>query len=68
MDISFSFEIVGDFRSEDLWEELACMRVNLVDTIDRIFVYGVATPSALVKIIIICGYYGVIKGGEFICE
>lgn len=68
MDISFRFEIVGDFQSEDLWEELACMNINLVDTIDRVFVYGAATPSALVKIIIICGHYGVIKGGEFICE
>lgn len=68
MDISFRFEVVGEFQSEDLWRELQFAKLNLMDTGNNVYVYGSVTPSVLMKIIIICGHYGAIEGGEFICE
>lgn len=68
MDISFHFKVVGELQSEDLWRELQFAKLNLMDTGNKVYVYGSATPSVLMEIIIICGHYGTIEGGEFICE
>lgn len=68
MEISFRFEVEGDFQSEKLWKEICPAHVNLLDTIDHVYVYGTVIPSTLTALIIVCASYGVIKGGEFICE
>ena len=67
MDSGFSFEVVGDFQSEELWKKIKFANVNLLD-IGRVFVYGQATPRVLSSIMLICCNYGTIKGGEFVCE
>lgn len=67
MEIGFCFEVVGDFQSDTLWKEIKFANVNLLD-IERVFVYGQATLSILMELIIICCNYGTITGGEFVCE
>lgn len=68
MDIGFCFEVVGNFQSKDLWKRLKFTKVNLIDTGNKVFVYGQTNPTTLLTIIIICCNYGTVKGGEFICE
>lgn len=68
MVINFFFEVVGDFKSEKLWKELEPTKINLMDVEEHVYVFGEVVPSVLTYIIIACGQYGRIKGGEFICE
>ena len=68
MSVSFWFEVMGNFHSEELWQELEPADVNLIDLENHVYVYGTVAPSMLVRIILICGAYGNIKGGDFSCE
>lgn len=68
MEISFRFEVTGSFQSEELWKDLEPLKVNLLDTIEHVYVYGTVIPSILMYIIMTCSAYGSIRGGEFTCE
>lgn len=68
MEISFRFEVVGTFQSEELWKDLESAKVNVLDTIDHVYIYGTTIPSVLMYIFIACSKYGAIRGGEFTCE
>ena len=68
MSINFWFEVMGNFHSNELWNDLESADVNLLELDGHVYVYGKATPSMLVWIILTCGGYGNIKGGEFKCE
>lgn len=68
MSVNFWFEVMGDFYSNELWQELEPTDVNLIDLDNHVYVYGTVTPSMLVRIILICGSYGNIKGGDFSCD
>ena len=68
MDINFWFEVMGDFNSDKLWGDIKAANVNLLDLDGHVYVYGTVTSSVLVWVILTCGSYGNIKGGEFECE
>lgn len=68
MNIRFWFEVMGDFHSNDLWHDLENENINLLELNNHVYVYGETNPSKLVWIILTCGGYGNLKGGEFICE
>lgn len=65
MDIRFCFELIGDFKSEDLWAMIGYKGINLLDIIEHVYVHGVATPERFCQTLKICQEFGTIKGGEF---
>lgn len=51
----FWITLVGDFKSEDLWDEVCSYKVNVLDMSDgKIHCYGDATPTAFANIVNIC--------------
>lgn len=63
MDVKFWFEVVGNFKSTDLWKKIRFQGVNLFDAIGHVYVYGNTNAETLDKVLHTCASYGSIKGG-----
>lgn len=65
MKINFCFEVVGIFRSEELWSRIEFAGVNLFDTAETVLIFGHTDVDTFAMLLKICSAFGDIKGGEF---
>lgn len=57
----FAMEVTGDFDAKELWFQLEPLKVNLMNLIEYVYVYGDAELPKLTQVIGICKRYGTIK-------
>lgn len=56
--LQFYIEVVGDFKSEELYERVRPFGGNVMDLIEKVYAHGKATPAAFLQIMTICLEYG----------
>lgn len=65
--LQYYIEIVGGLEKDlELYNKLQPYKGNLINLGDKVWIYGKATPTALVRIILTCLEYANLKNVEII--
>ena len=59
--IQYYIEIAGDFKSKELYDRICPFDGNVIDTGERVWAHGKATPAAFIQVMITCLEFGKLK-------
>ena len=56
--IQYYIEVVGDFKSKDLYDKICSYNGNVIDTGERVWAHGKSTPTDFLQVMMICLNFG----------